>query len=110
MDAAHTTTGSDIRAVIFDWAGTVVDFGSMAPAAAFVRTFAGAGIAVTDEEVRRPMGLEKRDHLRALLAMPEIAERWRAVRGHAPGDADLDELYAAFVPTQLATVGAHAVP
>ena len=29
-----------VQAVIFDWAGTTVDFGSLAPVAAFTRLFA----------------------------------------------------------------------
>ena len=33
-----------IEAVIFDWAGTTVDFGSMAPVQAFIRAFEKFGI------------------------------------------------------------------
>ena len=36
-----------VRAVIFDWAGTTVDFGSRAPVLAFVRTFAEFGVTLT---------------------------------------------------------------
>jgi hypothetical protein len=31
-----------LQAVIFDWAGTTLDFGSLAPVAAFVEVFAGS--------------------------------------------------------------------
>ena len=36
-----------VQAVIFDWAGTTVDFGSLAPVTAFVRLFAAKGIEIT---------------------------------------------------------------
>src|SRR4051794_4003706 len=66
-----------IRAVVFDWAGTLLDHGSAAPAAAFVAVFAAHGVAVPPEQARGPMGIDKAAHLRALLAVPEIAEVWR---------------------------------
>ena len=44
-----------IKAVIFDWAGTTVDFGCMAPVQAFVEVFKEFGIEPTMEEVREPM-------------------------------------------------------
>ena len=53
-----------IDAVIFDWAGTIVDFGSFAPTQVLVDAFAAAGVAITLDEARGPMGLAKRDHSR----------------------------------------------
>ena len=35
-----------IRAVIVDWAGTIVDFGSIAPLETFVRVFARHGVEI----------------------------------------------------------------
>ena len=98
----------DLEAVIFDWAGTTVDFGSVAPAAAFVTLFAEAGVPVSVEEARRPMGIHKRVHIQTLLADPGIRARWRAARGSEPGEADVDRLFAAFVPLQLAAITRHA--
>ena len=45
-----------IGAVILDWAGTMVDYGSFAPVEAFRRMFAQRGVEVSFEAVRRPMG------------------------------------------------------
>ena len=39
-----------VKAVILDWAGTAVDFGSMAPPAVLVEVFEQAGIGVTPSE------------------------------------------------------------
>lgn len=97
-----------IRLVIFDWAGTTVDFGSTAPAAAFAGVFAANGIEVTDQEARTPMGLSKREHLIAMLRMPSIAERWIAAHGRPWNESDVDAMYEAFIPVQLDAIGEHA--
>ena len=56
--------GREIRAVLFDWAGTTVDYGSRAPTQVFLEIFRGRGIAITEAEARGPMGMGKRDHIR----------------------------------------------
>src|SRR5271154_603325 len=74
--------------VIFDWAGTMVDFGCRAPVAALIQAFARHGVTLDDEAaVRADMGKAKADHVRALLAMPNIAAAWTAANGAAPGAA-----------------------
>jgi phosphonoacetaldehyde hydrolase len=100
-------TGAKIRLVVFDMAGTVVDFGSRAPVAAFVQTFAAHGVTLTEAEVRGPMGLPKRDHLRALLCLPAVRQRWRQAHGQEWTEADLTALYDQFLPTQLAVLERH---
>ncbi|MCM2474152.1 phosphonoacetaldehyde hydrolase [Rhizobium sp. CG5] len=89
---------SKFKAVVFDWAGTMIDFGSFAPMGAFVETFAKFGVAVTIGDARKPMGLPKRAHIAAMLAEPHIAERWRKAQGEMPGEAAIDKVYALFVP------------
>ena len=69
-----------IKLVVLDWAGTAVDHGSFAPVAAFVAAFRGRGVEVTAQQARAPMGLEKRDHLRALARLPEDYRRVIALR------------------------------
>mgnify|MGYP000063773278 CR=1 FL=1 len=61
-----------IEAVVFDWAGTTVDFGCFAPVQAFVEVFKQYGVEPTMEEVREPMGMLKIDHIRTMLKMPRI--------------------------------------
>ena len=58
-----------IQAVIFDWAGTTVDYGCIAPVKGFVKGFQSIGIKITNEMARKPMGLPKIDHIRAIAAM-----------------------------------------
>ncbi|MFA5123040.1 phosphonoacetaldehyde hydrolase [Zavarzinia sp.] len=97
-----------LQAVVFDWAGTIVDFGSRAPMGAFVEAYARLGVAISIAEARKPMGLPKRAHIAALMADPAIAERWRVARGHLPGEADIDEVYRVFVPLNEAVVTDYA--
>lgn len=89
----------ELQGVIFDWAGTTVDFGSMSPVAAFMTAFEKHGIAVTEEETRAPMGMLKRDHIRTMLAMPRIAALWQDKYGRAPTTEDIDAIYSAFEPS-----------
>jgi phosphonoacetaldehyde hydrolase len=89
-----------LSAVIFDWAGTIVDHGSRAPVAAFREVFRRRGVEVSAETARFPMGLSKRDHLAAMLAAGECASAWRRNFGRDPSAQDLDALYAEFLPIQ----------
>jgi phosphonoacetaldehyde hydrolase len=47
------------------------------------------------------MGMQKRDHIRVMMEAPEIAAAWRRVHGRDPTGADVDALYADFIPMQL---------
>lgn len=97
-----------LQAVVFDWAGTVIDHGSFAPMGAFVQLFARHGVALSIDEARGPMGLPKWDHIQALLQLPAVAAQWSAQRGRAPGRADVDALYAEFTPMNRASVREHS--
>lgn len=96
-----------IKGVIFDWAGTTVDFGCTSPVSAFKEAFRRAGIEVTDEEVRAPMGLLKRDHIKTMLAMTRIAQAWQDKYGAAATDADAEKIYADFEPALMAVLDRH---
>ncbi|MFK8253712.1 phosphonoacetaldehyde hydrolase [Ancylobacter terrae] len=97
-----------LKALILDWAGTAVDFGSRAPMGAFVAAFARFGVGITIAEARGPMGLPKRDHVAALLTDPAIAQRWQAAHGRAPGEADIDAVLAVFEPLNIEVIADHA--
>jgi phosphonoacetaldehyde hydrolase len=97
-----------LRAAIFDWAGTTVDYGSRAPAVAFQIVFRRIGVEISIAQARQPMGLHKRDHLRAITRMPAVADAWRQVRGRACEEADIDELFDAFIPLQIDCLAEHA--
>ena len=91
-----------VKAVVFDWAGTVIDFGCMAPVHALCDVFAADGVAITAAEARADMGRAKLDHLRAILAAPAVAARWQAAKGSVAGEDDVARLYAALEPAMAA--------
>jgi phosphonoacetaldehyde hydrolase len=97
-----------IKAVIFDWAGTIVDHGSLAPMRAFVETFAEFGVGISIEEAPGPMGMAKRPHIAAILALPRVAQAWAGRSGHAPTEAGIDAVYAAFVPKNIVVAARYA--
>jgi phosphonoacetaldehyde hydrolase len=99
---------SRIQAVIFDWAGTMIDFGSFAPMGVFVEAFRKFGVEATIEEARAPMGMPKWDHINAMLAEPRLAGEWEKAQGTAPGKADVDRVYEVFVPMNEAVVADYA--
>jgi phosphonoacetaldehyde hydrolase len=84
--------------VIFDWAGTMVDFGCLAPVAALTAAFARHGVALDDPTARADMGKAKVDHVRALLARPEIAAAWAEATGAAPGESAVAAVMADLGP------------
>lgn len=91
----------ELRAVILDWAGTVVDFGSRAPAGVFIEVFRRRGVDITMPQARGPMGAEKRAHIAAIAAMPEVAVNWQLTHRSPCNDADIDAMYAEFIPLQI---------
>ena len=90
-----------IEAVLLDWAGTTMDFGCMAPAVVFVEVFKRQGVPITMAEARAPMGAHKRVHIGKITELPAVRKRWEDKRGHAPAEADVDAMFADFVPLQL---------
>ena len=86
----------EIRLVVFDWAGTTVDYGSSAPVAVFERVFTEAGIALTREEINGPMGMDKKTHIRSLLSLDTAGSQWKEKYGRCWDEEDVERLYAAF--------------
>lgn len=85
-----------IEGVIFDWAGTTVDYGCFAPVRAFAEIFREYGIEATMEETRKPMGMLKWDHIKTMLSMERINEAWIRVHGRPWTDRDVDEMHDKF--------------
>jgi len=97
-----------IKAVILDWAGTVVDHGSSAPMGAFVKAFAHFGVTISIADARGPMGMAKRDHIRMVGTAPAVAAAWRANHGRDFDDAAIDAIFEVFEPLNVAAVEAHS--
>lgn len=93
-----------LECVIFDWAGTTVDFGSISPVAAFREAFRQSGLEVTDDEIRAPMGMLKRDHIKTMLNMPRIAQEFEQKNSRIAHDADIDSIYEVFEPSLMSVL------
>ncbi len=99
-----------IGLVIFDWAGTLVDFGCRAPLQAFVDAFAAAELPISEELARRPMGAHKRDHVHELVHDPTVSDRVRHVLQREPDDALVEAIYRDFASRLPALLPRHAAP
>lgn len=96
-----------LKAAIFDWAGTTVDYGSRAPAMVFREIFRREGVDISMAQARGPMGLAKRDHIATILNLPEVAPMWAEKHGRAASEDDIDRMYHDFLPLQKETLIAH---
>lgn len=99
-----------IEAVIFDWAGTAVDYGCFAPVQAFREAFAHYDVPVTMEETRKPMGMLKRDHIRTMMKMERIAAEWKRVHGREATEEDVEAVYAQFEPKLFSILENYSSP
>ena len=97
-----------IRAVVFDWAGTIFDFGSHAPMGAFVKLFSEEGISISIEDARGPMGMPKWDHIHAIGQLDHVQNQWLSKFGRPFSERDTDRLYDIFTPMNAAAVTEHA--
>jgi phosphonoacetaldehyde hydrolase len=106
-DIQSNLSTAGVRAVILDWAGTAIDYGCVGPTAVFLEAFARFDIVATAAQARRFMGLEKKDHIRAMLGLPELAAQWRGLHGREPSEEDVSLVYAATEPLMIKAVADH---
>lgn len=100
-----------ISCVIMDWAGTAVDFGCFAPLNAFLKVFSEEkGIDITYRQAREPMGLLKIDHIKAILNMPEVNEKFRVRYGRDWNMEDVNEMYVSFEKHLFASLSNFTTP
>ena len=97
-----------IEAVLLDWAGTTMDFGCMAPAVVFMQIYERKGVPITIDEARAPMGAHKKVHIQKISQLESVRRRWQDAHGRAPGDDDVDAMFADFVPLQLACLSQYS--
>ena len=101
---------SKVRLVVFDWAGTTVDYGCIAPLVTFKKTFEEKGNSLTKEEILEPMGMEKKDHIRTILQMPQVSKRWEDAYKRAWTEEDVDALYEIFEKSLAQVVADYSKP
>ncbi|MGI6556786.1 MAG: phosphonoacetaldehyde hydrolase [Pseudoramibacter sp.] len=87
---------NQIEMVVFDWAGTTVDYGSMAPMDVFAEVFRNAGVKLTPEEIAGPMGLDKRKHIQRLLDLDKTKKIWQERYHRVSDEGDVTRLFKQF--------------
>lgn len=97
-----------IDAIIFDWAGTTLDYGCYAPAVVFRSIFEKYGVPISMEEARIPMGAHKKVHIRKITELPEVRERWHEKHGRYPNEQDVENMFRDFVPEQMNVLAEYA--
>jgi phosphonoacetaldehyde hydrolase len=97
-----------IRCVILDWAGTTMDFGCMAPAVVFQKVYEKAGVPISMEEARIPMGAHKKVHIGLISEIPSVRRRWIETHDREPTADDVDRMFEDFVPMQEACLSEYS--
>ncbi|KAG0708499.1 Phosphonoacetaldehyde hydrolase-like protein [Chionoecetes opilio] len=82
-----------VKAVVFDWAGTVIDCGVFSPAGAF-------------EELFKEEGVEA--HICKMLEGERVRALWLERKGARPTEGDINRMYAKFVPKNIAALQHHS--
>ena len=98
-----------VQMVVFDWAGTTADHGSIAPIVALEQVFAAAKVPVTRDLLRLSMGIAKKDHIRQVLSLPQVREDWATMHHTEPDERDVEALYAGFTPRMMDAIGPSSV-
>lgn len=98
---------SRIEAVIFDWAGTTVDYGCFAPVQAFKDAFNEYGLAVTNDQIREPMGMLKIDHIKTMLEMKSINDAFVNKYNRNFNEEDINKIYQLFETSLMTGIVKH---
>ena len=98
-----------IELTVFDWAGTVTDYGGVAPLIVFNETLSGYGVKLTKQEINKPMGMEKKDHIRALLQTEKANGQWRERYGREWTEEDVNQIYLKFESTLFSIVADYSI-
>lgn len=96
-----------IEAVIFDWAGTTVDYGCFAPVQAFKGAFNAYGLKPTNDQIREPMGKLKIDHIKTMLEMSSINQEFIKRYNRDFNDNDVNNIYELFEKSLMSQIVNH---
>jgi phosphonoacetaldehyde hydrolase len=99
-----------IEALILDWAGTTVDFGSLAPVGALQRAFEEAGVPILAAEARANMGVLKKDQIRFICAGERVRTEWTGRHGQPPTERDVERIFEDFIPKQAEVLADYSAP
>lgn len=99
-----------LQAIVLDWAGTAVDYGCLGPVRVIMAAFQRFGVSIAPSDVRRFMGLMKKEHIQRICSLPTVAARWKEKYGWKPGTMDTENIYLETVHLMFTWLPDHAKP
>ena len=87
---------SHLEGIILDWAGTILDYGCLAPTNHFKEVFRNSGVNISEEEARSSVGSLKKDHLEHIFKIPRVHDEWLRIHGKEANQHDIDFMYSQF--------------
>lgn len=99
-----------VTCVIFDWAGTTIDYGCFAPVSAFIKAFNESGISISVEEARSFMGMTKIDHIRELFKLESVSAQFYLRFNHHWTEKDVVEMNTTFERYLFASLKEYTTP
>ena len=81
-----------LKAIIFDWAGTIIDFGSLSTIIAIKKIFKKRNIDINHDQIQKDMGLKKIIHLKKILQLKKIKRQWKKKIKKNANKSDLEKL------------------
>lgn len=100
----------NVKGFILDWAGTSVDYGSIAPTQAFINAFAEFDIILNTDTVRKFMGLHKKVHTQSIINEQNITSQWLEKFNRMPNDTDVDKIFKTLGPAMEKAVSDFSDP
>ena len=67
---------NNIKAIIFDLSGTLIDFGSLATIYTMKNVFKEKKILIFNETIQKDMGIKKINHIKKIINYPKIRSEW----------------------------------
>lgn len=101
---------SPIKLVIFDWAGTTVDYGCFAPLIPFINAFKKYHLKLTTAQARGPMGMLKIDHIKTLFQLDSIKQQFLAHYKRDVTNKDINLIYQEFEQQVFAVIPEFTTP
>ena len=86
----------DIKGVLFDLGGIIVDKYSLGPLHALDKTFQDIGIVLDAELLKKDMGNRKDIHIRKILETKQCKEIWNEVKKRDFNEFDMDDLIQSY--------------
>lgn len=99
-----------VTCVIFDWAGTTVDYGCFAPVSAFVKAFNELGVSISVEEARSFMGMTKIDHIRELFKLESVSSQFYTLFNRQYTERDVVAMNTTFEQYLFASLKEYTTP